>query len=629
MTESLSEWHLVEEYEETLAEHLLHWPIFASLSPVERSRLMPQVSERALMPGEVLASAGEPAECFFLLSAGSLQVSSHLGVQGIFADGIFAAEAGLGQAHYLYTLTAVEATQVVVINARYAPGVWSEATRQRLLLDALLRLTKPVESAPPVPEPSPVEEAQRFSWRDAIQLLGWILTMALPVLIVQWPEAQALPTNTRLFLAVFASTIMLWMFELLPDYVAGLLAVLVVLVLGITPSSVILEGFQSSGFFLALSIFALAAVVVSSGLVYRLSLWLIKKAPPTQKFYNAAVTCAGLLMTPILPSANGRVELIMPLVDDLSRTLGFRRPGPNTQQLAVSAFMGIALFSPWFLTSKSINFLVFGMLPIQIQDSFHWLNWCLAASVAGLVLLGSHLLLTQLLFRNLEEPQVDHEQVEAQWQALGPMSFAEWGAAIAILLLMLGVMTASWHSIHPAWVSLGLMLVFLGLGVLGRKDFQRQLDWPFLFMLGALIGLANAVHHLGIDQLVARELGWLTYLMRDNVHLFVAALAGMILVIRFALSINATVVLVGSLLLPIASSVGVNPWVIGFMILMFAEGFILPYQCSYYVPFAQWNRRLRLFDERRFLLFNLWTFLTRLLAIYASLPFWKALELIQ
>ena len=470
--------------------------------------------------------------------------------------------------------------------------------------------------------------AEKAPKKGLITLLGWLLVFTVPLLVYFFTAPLEITENARTFVSVFLVSIFMWAFKLVPDYVAGMLSILVVLVLGITPSDVVLSGFQSSGFFMAMSIFVLAVVIVDSGLVYRLSLLLLKLTPCSTFFYNLMLTLIGLLFTPILPSANGRVGLISPLLKDLLSSLKFKSQGRDATRMALSAFFGVSLFSSIFLTSKAINFLVFTMLPTQVQDSFQWSDWAQAAAITGVTLFALFMLLSYLLFNTGKHPELDKSQIKLQLNILGRMSLKEWGAVLGVLLLVAGIVTTSIHKIKPAWIGLAIMFIFLALGSLSKKSFREKIDWPFLFLLGTLIGLTRTLNYLGLDQLLANKLSGLQQMMTDNFYLFVLVLFGVILVLRTALSTIATIVIASSVFLPLANIAGVNMWVVGFIILTLSEAFLLPYQSTYYLLFKGINSPQPLYHEGAFLRFNIWMTLFRLMAVYASIPVWRAMEIL-
>ncbi|MBF0445225.1 MAG: anion permease [Magnetococcales bacterium] len=606
---------------------------FQDLSLPDLARLVPFMKELNFKEGEQIIAEGTSADTLYMLLEGVVQVNSGRRSMGTVNEGYLGEEAVLDHPEYFYTMTAAskEVKVLSFIGCETSTILENQASAKRDFSFSLLRFglkDKSIVHSKKSPDTITTNSAKKQK-KEINTFIGWVLVFLSPLLLYNLPLFSTLGENIRIFIGVFAVTILMWVFKLVPDYVAGLLSVLVTLVLGLTPGSVILGGFQSSSFFMALSIFVLAAVVVASGVVFRVTLLLLKYTPPSTFFYNLILTLAGLVLTPILPSSNGRVGLVTPLLNDLTSSLGFKRQGPDATRLAVSAFFGLSIFSSVFMTSKSINFLIFGMLPPQVQESFQWLDWFFAASVAGIVSLILLLLISSIAYPPKEKAHISQKHIIQQLTILGKMSRSEWGATLGVGLFILGIVTTSVHKIKPAWIGLALMFLFLALGTMNKKEFKDKIDWPFLFLLGTLIGLARAISYLGIDDLIAAQLGGLMGLMQSNLYLFVLVLAGIITLIRFAMSINAAVVISSSIFLPLAQSAGLNMWVMGFMILTLAESFIVPYQCSYYVMFQGLNEERKIYSEPSFLKFNLWSFVIRLAAIYASIPFWKAMDILK
>lgn len=614
--------------------HLKHAPILSKLYLSDLARLVPHMKEQRYVAGKIVLVAGTTADTLYLIMSGEVQITSGRRSMGTVNQGFLGEESILAYPVYFYQVTVVSPTARLLSfdSAEIAKIVNKYPHAHKDFSFSLLRFglrnkeievlssKKNVDKTDTKPEAAPTE---------LHTFMGWLLALLIPIIFYHLPWFADIPINARIFISIFAITITMWVFKLVPDYVAGLLPIVVVLILGITPSSVILDGFRSPSFFMAMSIFALSAVVVSSGLVYRILLIVLRKIPPTQFLYNLMVTLSGALITPVIPSVNGRVGLTTPLLTDLITALGYRQQGTNANRLAVSTFFGISLFSSVFMTSKSINFVVFGMLSIQDQNSFHWLNWALSAAVVGLISLGIFLLLSTIIYRSDENPRISLFLIENQLKILGRMSPAEWGAIAGVIVLAIGIVTTSIHAIEPAWISLTLMFLFLALGTISKKDFQHKIDWPFLFFLGTLIGLTKATSFLNIDQMISVQLAGLTELMQENIYLMVLLLAGIIFILRLVMSINATVVIMASIFLPISGELGINGWVMGFIILTLSESFIFPYQCSYYMMFREFNEKLNLYTESSFLKFNLWSLVIRILAVYSSIPFWQFLEILQ
>jgi len=71
----------------------------------------------------------------------------------------------------------------------------------------------------------------------------------------------------------------MWLFTLVDEYVPPLIAVVAMLFIELVPARVALHGFYSRTFILLLGVYALSAVVVASGLAYRLMLWTLLRLP--------------------------------------------------------------------------------------------------------------------------------------------------------------------------------------------------------------------------------------------------------------------------------------------------------------------------------------------------------------
>lgn len=609
-----------------LALYLQSVPALKLLPPLDLARFAAHLEAKELDRNETVFKAGDPAQSIYLIQAGQLHLESAEGQVQEIGSGLVGEEKVMGLDHYLYNAVTTTPVKLLKFDAGSIDPFLQKYpnVRQHFALSFVNHALNKSHSLP-------TDKSKYVAYKpdnDPWKFIGWILCIVIPLLIMQVTGSTDLDVNARMFVAVFVTTILMWIFQLVPDFVPGIFAMLVTIVLGIVPSSVVLSGYASSSFFMAMSVFGLGAVLVASGLIYRTSLYLLKITPRSQAWYNGVLTFVGVLITPVLPSVNGRVQLIALLFQEMVETLGYKKQDKAATQLAVSAFMSVSIFSSIFLTSKSINFVIFGMLPTQVQDGFQWLNWFFYASVAGLVILFLTTATSAFFFRNREKFQFSGDLIDTQLKVLGRMSVLEWEAVVGVVLLIAGVMTSSLHKIDPAWIGLGLLFAFLTFGSLSKIAFRSAVDWPFLMLLGALIGLVKSITYLGLDDYINQHLAWVGGYMQENLYLFVLILAIMISTIRFVVPINVAVVIAATIFLPIAESNGINIWMIGFIILTLSEHFFLPYQCSYYQQFEELVGDHSLYNKSLFLRYNILTWFIRLAAIYASIPFWRFLDIV-
>ncbi|MBF0157904.1 MAG: anion permease [Magnetococcales bacterium] len=618
-----------------LAALLRNEPVFSACPVGDLARLLGKVTVRSLLPGEVLHEQGSQAQESYVVLSGCFCLDGPDHQPIAVRSGLLGQEAVLTMQAYATTVTATESAMVVVIpKAALQHAVWSNQDLRDLIFasftDRFMHPSRTSETGSLLQAALTKLHTSLHKEMPVNKLVGWFLTLAAPVLTVYGLGQLANPPNEQAgyVMAILSAAVMMWIFRTLPDFVPALFAVMTLLLLGLVPQGIALSGFSSDSIFLALGIFALSIVLTNSGFSYRVLLWLLRIGPANKAWYNLCLFLTGTILTPLVPSCNGRILIMTPFLSDLLN--GFATATANTEKsrLGASVLYGISLMSSIFLSSKSINFVVFGFLPLQEQAYFNWFIWLYTASVCGGVLVVLYGLGAMIVFRNHDRPRISPETVRTQLHMLGPMKSAEWAGLLGLGLLLLSFLSITINRIGVPWVALSILFALLTLDFLGKKEIQHQVDWSFILFLAGLIGMINAMRYLQIDVWLTQQMGWLATLMRDDFYSFIAVLATSIFVVRIAMPINATVIIFSTLLIPTSINVGVNPWLVGFLVLLFSESFIWPYQSSYYMQFSNLMAKTIAVDDRRLLLFNLYVSLAKLAAVYASIPFWQYLGIL-
>lgn len=610
------------------AAHLRADAVIGRASPPSLARLLAQARRRQFAAGEAVYAAGDAADCCYLLLGGAVTLVSPRGLRRPVLDGRFGEEAA-SDAH-AYLTGAVADTDATVLCLPRAAMRALGAANPRLQTDLLFSLTSHLagEALGRPPAVSTVSEtaAAPAGYRRQAAL-GWLLAGGAPLLVLAAGERLGLEHGAVIFLAIFTATVAMWVCNLTDDYIPALFALLATLLAGLVPAQVILSGFASDGFMMALSTLALGTVVVSSGLGYRVMLLLLRRLPNRQGWHHAGLFATGLALTPLIPTANGRIALLAPFYADMADSLGLARQGRASTRLALGCFNGATLFSAVFITSKSVNFAIFGLLSPQGQDALQGAGWLLASLVTAALLLAAHAVLAWLGCRNAEHPRLSPGHVAEQSALLGPLNPRERAALAGIAFMVTGIVTTSLHKVQAPWIGFAMLFGLLLVGTLDKKELKEKVDWTFLLYLSGITGIVAAFEHLGLDRALGAHLPVLGDLMRERFGLFALLLFVLVNLVRLAVPSNAASVVLATILMPLAQVHGVNEWLVGFMILVFADAWWFPYQCSYYLQLQQMNAQAALYGERRFLLLNALLNLARLLAVYASFPWWEALGL--
>ncbi|KPA11023.1 Sodium/sulfate symporter, partial [Candidatus Magnetomorum sp. HK-1] len=458
--------------------------------------------------------------------------------------------------------------------------------------------------------------------------MGWFLCMILPLISYYIAKTNHFTWDQTIFLCVLSSAIVMWMFKLVGDFIVSIYILIACLTLKIAPVKIVLGGFISGSFFLAMSVFGLGAVLLNSGLIYRLSLMILYYFPPTLFWQNLALSIVGTIITPIMPSANGRLVLVSPTVMDMTEIMGFKKLSNAGVRLSMSTLNGFGLMSNFFLTGKSINFVILGLLPMELQTRFTFLFWLIAAAVACLVSFWGRFFLAAFLYKTESPPIISKRQIKAQLQILGKLNFSEWIAVIACSIFLIGAMTSFLHKIKTAWVGVLILFIVLFVGELEKDDFKQKIDWPFLLFLGGLIGFVRTFTYLELDKWMGQQLFFLTNYMTSDIFMFIIVLSGIIMIIRFVLPANATVAVLCAILMPVANLNGINPWVIGFCVLVISGGWFFPYQSTFYITFYN-STKGKLFTDQQTALFNMYGNIINVLSLILSIPYWRMIGLLK
>jgi divalent anion:Na+ symporter, DASS family len=603
---------------------LLADPVLRQSHYDKLSRLLPQVGVRQFQAGETLIESGDRASHLYLITRGQVEVTLADGhVMSMTAPCRIGDEAGTDFANYTRTAIAIGDIDTITLPRS---GLQRLTKDQSNLKTAFYyALLDGREQAP-----LPTARAAGKKKNEVKMVSGWLIAILLPLtILLMGRDGLGLAAEAVYYLAMVSSVITMWVFGLVDDYVPCVFAMLVSVVLGLAPPSVVLSGFSSDGFLMAMSILGLGTVMVASGLSYRVLLAALLAVPNTRFWQNLVLVVLGIFLTPTVPSINGRVALMMPSLTDLIEELN-AKPGERVAtRLSVGMFTGVSLLSGAFLSSKSVNFVVYGLLPSQVQNAFQWSSWLFASSVSALVLLVGYFLIDALLgARTTETTSLSKPVVRAQLRMLGRIKNREWAAIIGISIFIAGVTTASIHKVSPPWLGLTILYGLLLLGFLNKNEFRERIDWPFLIHLSGTVGIISTFNYLGLDKWVAGHLSWVLDYMKQDFTIFLAVLTAVTLTVRLVVPISAAIVLLAAVLIPAAQVYGLHPWVTGFAILILGEIWFLPYQCSYYIAMQDEAAKTGLYDTKRFLLVNAAMSALRIASLYASIPFWKSLGLL-
>lgn len=620
----------MRELDQSGIDKLLQEPIFKLISPEDQARLLTHVRVREFAPGEPVFDPSTSLGQVFLIHTGCLEVKGTRATSQR-DRGFIGEELVLGANAYTGTATATQPTVVYAFPVRYLSDLVSAYTSVKSLFFASYAKQDNVPANQGRLVTSTENASRAAPERFGAQLFGWVAAVAAPLLLWHFCIGLGLNKDAAYFVAIVSCAVVMWLFNLVPAFIPPLFSILAIILFDIAPAHVAVAGFSSNGFFMLLSIFSIGALMVISGLTYRISLHILKVVPATPFWYNISLFLYGLILTPVIPSQLGRTTIVGPFLSTLIETAGAKKNDPAVANMVVSAMAGVGLAASIFLTGKPANLIIFGLFDTQTQFTFAWLQWFFAAAFTGLLMVALYLAIAFAFFRKTVQVGIPKHVIKSQIRTLGRMTPIEWAAVLAITMIVTGILTASLHMVEIPWMAMTIFVTLLLFGTIQKDDISRRVDWSVLIFIASIVGWVPVMKLTGIDAQIASSFSWVGGYMKTQLPVFILVLCVVIILIRFALPEIVTEILLVTLLLPLASRSGVSPWLIGFIILTMCEAYIFPYQAPYHLQLknqlaaaGQENSC----DESKVVRLNILMTLIRVAAIYMSLPYWKYLDIV-
>lgn len=475
----------------------------------------------------------------------------------------------------------------------------------------------------------------RRHWRRPSRVAVGVVLAAL-ILLAGWmaPPPPGLSQAGWHALASLLAAVPLLALEALPEGIVGLGIAVAWVLGGVAPPRTALGGFATPSWVLVVAVLGIGSAIASSGLLYRLALWAIERSRGGFTGRVLALAVAGVLISPSVPNATGRVTLIAPATAELVEAVGYAPGSRAAAGLALAVFVGFGQMVGAFLTSSSTSVLVYAVLSEPARASLSWATWALRAAPTTLLLLAGLLLFILWWYRPRPgEPgaadgpaMVRPEGLALQRALLGPISRHERTALAVALGLMVGFVSQPLHGVDPAWLGVMALGLLAATGTLSAEGL-RAVNWSFALLFGILTSMADVFGTVGLDrwlaELAAVMLGGLT----ATPVLFVAALTLLCFALSLVLRWQAVAPLLTIALSPMAAGAGMDPWVVGMVALIACNGFFLPYQSTIYLAFFHGSGG-RLFSHRQARPLALAYGVVTLLALALSVPVWRLMGLL-
>ena len=442
-------------------------------------------------------------------------------------------------------------------------------------------------------------------------------------------------------LGILIMAIVWWITGVLPEFVtAVVMAVLFVVVAGISVGATF-STFASSTWWLLLSAFTLGVGMKTSGLMRRIALAIVRKFPRTFRCQVIAQLVTGTVLGPLIPSLAVKGAMLAPLAMSIGDELGYERQGKRATGLFAAMLVGIRTVAPTIVSASVTGYALMATLPADVQEQFNMASWFVAALPWLVVVLALNYFLIMGMYgrgeasacdavedspsetvgapgnaQSLDQSSLrcgtrfvgaaecaDSRRDEAESSAvessrggtnegdnqsipdgLGPLSAVEKRMLAIILVTVVLWATEPFHHISAMAVGLAALVFMFVLKVIDVPAFKSGVNWTSLLFIGIALGLGSVFAEAGLNDWVMQTCGPAFQALAGNPYLLVLGIGVITVVLRFLIvSEVAYLNLLMAFLVPMAASVGVNPWVLGFSAYALVIAWFAKYQSPIYL----------------------------------------------
>lgn len=389
--------------------------------------------------------------------------------------------------------------------------------------------------------------------------------------------------------------------------------------------------FSGSTVWLVIMVFALSAGIGKSGLLNRIAIAILSVFPSTYTGAVVAMMCTGTVLSPLIPSVNAKVNILIPFATSTTEEMGIKPRSKGALGLFTACYLPAYLGGNAFLTGSVYVSVICGFITsyaaaLGVEGaSFNFVSWLVAASVWFVVLLAGTFLFCAVLCRPAEKVEFSKTFFKDRLKEMGAMRRDEKIAAAVLVIALLLWSTSSFHGMDTAMIGWAAICVMCATGLLAPSDFNTKIPWSLVVFIGSLLGMANYMSTLGWSDAIAGVLGPILAPLVASPWIFVPFICIFTYLLRFLIiEQNTALVVVMAIFGGLMHAAGMNLYVIIFTEFMSSMCWTVPYMNPFamatlgvaggkYVTFPEMRRASILYMA------------INLVGCTASIPLWYAL----
>lgn len=357
-------------------------------------------------------------------------------------------------------------------------------------------------------------------------ILGGIVLMLLIAYLP--PETEMMSRQGWQYLGCFGFLLTCLISGALPDWVATLATMVMLLVFKLGKVADVTVEFSGTTVWLCIGVFIMSVGINNSGFMKRLALWVLTKFPGTYRGQVTAMMLAGIITTPMIPSSYAKTSIMAPLIGQVCEAVGAEPNSKAARGLWFANFMGTYILGIAFMSGSAFVALMIGFMQ---GLAFTWGSWLKCTIVWYLVLIVLTYLYCTIICKPKEKLAGDVTFLKEQYKALGAISRKEKQGIIIVAIAIILWITQKLHGVDAGFVAIAADVAFFAAGLLTAPEANAKGQWTLVVFIGGILSIAKFMNTTGVSAWLASLLGPIFAPIMSSPYIFVPCLC----IITFAL----------------------------------------------------------------------------------------------
>lgn len=409
------------------------------------------------------------------------------------------------------------------------------------------------------------------------QLLVLIFLAAVSCVILNLPLSDERASSALPVLAITFFTIGLWATGALQEHLGALIFFVLAMMFTIAPPEVIFSGFASAAFWLVFGGIIMGSAAEQTGLGAYLGGQFLRRVGGSYPRLVFGIVAGSIALAFLIPTAMGRLMLLMPIVFGLADKVGFES-GSNGRRGMVLALVLGSVFAPLTILPANVPNAVLAGAAESLHGvtitygTYLLMNFPVSGFLKSICMIGMILL--------IYPAQTPRENGHAE----GSEPLTREGRRLAIILFATLIIWATdfLHGISPGWVAAasGIICLLPGVGVVSQDKFRSAMNVEVLLYIAGVLGLGNMIASSGAGGLLVDTfLTFVDFSPETPFHTY-AVYSGVGIVMQFFATLPGTIVILAPFADTIAAASGLSVLAVLMMHVNSFTTVFFPYQTA-------------------------------------------------